>query len=220
MWDSIEAELSLLRLDSEFPIENRPIYKMNSVHLNYSSLKVDRVQRKIASSVDKIMHYHANEKGIIHTTSYSQVRFIESFLSDRNRNRLISTDPEIPRDEIVSKHYNNHNGENSVLISPSMHTGLDLKDEQSRFQILVKVPYPSLGDRWIKKKQTLDNGKWYRWQTVLKIVQAYGRSVRSKDDHAVTYLLDSAFDNFIGTNKFPHWFLEAIMLCPHQQQLF
>ena len=85
-----------------------------------------------------------------------------------------------------------------------MHTGLDLKDEQSRFQILVKVPYPSLGDRWIKKKQTLDNGKWYRWQSVLKIVQAYGRSVRSKDDHAVTYLLDSTFDNFIGTNKFPH----------------
>ena len=79
-----------------------------------------------------------------------------------------------------------------MLISPSVHTGLDLKGELSRFQILVKVPYPSLGDRWIRKKQTLDGGKWYRWQTVLKTVQAYGRSVRSKDDWAKTYLLDSA----------------------------
>ena len=129
------------------------------------------------------MDYHANEKGIIHTTSYSQVNFIESLLSDKNRKRLISTDPEIPRDEIIAKHYNNDNN-NSVLISPSVHTGFDLKDEQSRFQILVKVPYPSFGDRWIKKKQMLDGGKWYRWQTVLKIVQAYGRSVRSKDDWA------------------------------------
>ena len=106
-----------------------------------------------------------------------------------------------------------------MLISPSVHTGLDLKGDLSRFQILVKVPYPSLGDRWIKKKQTRDGGKWYRWQTVLKTVQAYGRSVRSKDDCAKTYLLDSSFDDFIRSNKFPGWFLEAIMLCPHQQQL-
>ena len=204
-------------MPSEFPIENRPIYTMNTAHLNYTNLKIDRIHRKIAASIDKIMDYHSNEKGVIHTTSYSQVNFIKSLLSDKNLRRLTITDPEIPRDEIIAKHYRSNN---SVLISPSVHTGLDLKGELSRFQILVKVPYPSLGDRWIKKKQTLDGGKWYRWQTVLKTVQAYGRSVRSKDDWAKTYLLDSSFDNFIRTNKFPGWFLEAIMLCPHQQQLF
>ena len=209
-------KVKFIEMGSEFPIENRPIYPMNTAHLNYTTLKLDRIHRKIASSIDKIMDHHSNEKGVIHTTSYAQVNFIKSFLSDKNLRRLTITDPEIPRDEIIAKH---HRSNNSVLISPSVHTGLDLKDELSRFQILVKVPYPSLGDRWIKKKQMLDGGKWYRWQTVLKTVQAYGRSVRSKDDWAKTYLLDSSFDNFIRTNKFPGWFLEAIMLCPHQQQL-
>ena len=217
-------KVKFIEMPSEFPIENRPIYPMNIAHLNYANLKIDRIHRKIAASIDRIMDYHSNEKGIIHTTSYSQVNFIKSFLSEQNQRRLISTDPEIPRDEIITKHYHNENSAykekaNSVLISPSLHTGLDLKDEQSRFQILVKVPYPSLGDRWIKKKQTLDGGKWYRWQTVLKTVQAYGRSVRSKDDWAKTYLLDASFDNFISTNKFPQWFLKALMSCPHAQQI-
>ena len=210
-------KVKFIEMPSEFPIENRPIYTMNVTHLNYTNLKIDRIHHKLAASIDRIMDYHSNEKGVIHTTSYFQVNFIKSLLSDKNRMRLTITDPEIPRDEIIAKHYRSNN---SVLISPSVHTGLDLKGDLSRFQILVKVPYPSLGDRWIRKKQTLDGGKWYRWQTVLKTVQAYGRSVRSKDDWAKTYLLDSSFDDFIRTNKFPKWFLEAIMLCPHQQQLF
>jgi hypothetical protein len=32
-----------------------------------------------------------------------------------------------------------------VLISPSFNTGLDLKDDYARFQIIVKVPYPNKG---------------------------------------------------------------------------
>ena len=33
------------------------------------------------------------------------------------------------------------------------------------------------------------------------IVQSIGRSVRSDSDHAVTYILDSDFDRFLGRNK-------------------
>src|SRR5574341_1421708 len=159
---------------------------MNAAHLNYASLQLDSVQTKLAETIDIIMSNHANDKGIIHTTSYAQVRFIEKLLSKENRNRLISTDPEIPREETVAQHWNSKgngmNAANSVLISPSLHTGLDLKDDQSRFQILVKIPYPSKADRWIAKKLEIDNGRWYNWQTALRLVQACGRSIRSKDD--------------------------------------
>ena len=34
--------------------------------------------------------------------------------------------------------------------------------------------------------------KWYTWNTILRLVQAYGRSVRSKDDFANTYILDGS----------------------------
>ena len=210
-------KVKFIEVGSDFPIKNRPIYQMNTAHLNFTSLQLDSVQTKLAETIDNIMSNHANDKGIIHTTSYAQVRFIEKLLSIKNRNRLISTDPEIPREEIVAKHLNsptsinNSESKKFVLISPSLHTGLDLKDEQSRFQIVVKIPYPSKGDRWIAKKLQLDGGKWYNWQTALRLVQACGRSIRSKDDWAKTYVLDSAFSRFIRENKLPVWFKEAIV---------
>jgi ATP-dependent DNA helicase DinG len=178
-------------------------------------LQIESVQRSIAEAIDKIMDLHSKDKGIIHTTSYTQVRFIEKLLSGKNRRRLISTDPEIPRDEIIAKHWDSTStgDEKSmlVLISPSLHTGLDLKNDQSRFQIVVKIPYPSRGDRWIETKRKIDGGKWYNWQTALRLVQSCGRSIRSKDDWAKTYILDSAFSRFIRENKLPVWFRECII---------
>ena len=101
--------------------------------------------------------------------------------------------------------------EPTVLISPSLYTGLDLKDNLSRFQIIVKVPYPDLGDRWINEKRKI-NEQWYIWQTTLRLVQGYGRSIRSKEDSAITYVLDSGFENIVKRNEniLPDWFTEAI----------
>jgi Rad3-related DNA helicase len=96
-------------------------------------------------------------------------------------------------------------------MSPSLQTGLDLKDELSRFQIITKVPYPNKNDRWINAKRN-SNEDWYYWQTALKLVQASGRSIRSKEDWAKTYILDSAFGYFVNKNRniLPDWFIQAV----------
>jgi ATP-dependent DNA helicase DinG len=119
------------------------------------------------------------------------------------------TDPEIQRDEVIYQHENSIKP--TVLISPSLHTGLDLKDNLSRFQIITKVLYPNKSDRWINAKREVDEERYY-WQTALKLVQAYGRSIRSKDDWAKTYVLNSAFEHFVNKNLniLPDWFREAI----------
>jgi Rad3-related DNA helicase len=99
-----------------------------------------------------------------------------------------------------------------VLISPSLHQGVDLKDDLSRFQIIVKVPYPDLTDRKVAALKQR-NPSWYMWVTILRLVQSYGRSVRSKEDFAATYILDSSFD-YVRRNSgdmFPPWFTEAIV---------
>jgi hypothetical protein len=87
--------------------------------------------------------------------------------------------------------------------------GLDLKDDLSRFQIITKVPYPNKGDIWTDKKRKIDED-WY-WQTALKLIQGYGKSIRSKEDWARTYVLDSAFGYFVK-NKIilPDCFTQAI----------
>lgn len=202
-------EVKFIQVPSDFPAENRPIYPMNVAYLNYNNLQLQETKSAITNAVDNLMTIHNKHKGIIHTTSYEQLNFIKDNISKDNARRLIVTDPEIQRDEIVHEH--SYAKKPTVLISPSLHTGLDLKEDLSRFQIIIKVPYPNKSDRWINAKRN-KVPEWYYWQTGLKLVQAYGRSVRSKDDWAKTYILDSAFQYFLRKNReiLPGWFLNAI----------
>jgi ATP-dependent DNA helicase DinG len=202
-------EVKFIRVKSDFPVERRAIYPLNIAYLNYSNLQSIDIMSRIASAVDNLMYTHKNDKGIIHTTSYEQLNFIKENISKENARRLLLTDPEIQRDEIIFQHVSTSTP--TVLISPSLHTGLDLKDELSRFQIITKVPYPNKSDRWTNAKRQVDE-EWYYWQTALRLIQAYGRSVRSKDDWARTYVLDSAFSYFVRKNRnsLPDWFVQAI----------
>ena len=99
----------------------------------------------------------------------------------------------------------------TVLLSPSMQEGVDLKGDLSRFQILCKVPYPYLGDKLVKKRMNRWQW-WYPLQTAKTIVQSVGRSVRSDTDSAVTYILDSDWERFYSRNKalFPKGFDDCI----------
>jgi ATP-dependent DNA helicase DinG len=202
-------EVKFIQVASDFPLQNRPVYPLNIAYLNRDSLQLQEVKIKIARAIDNLMTLHRNDKGIIHTTSYKQLDFIKQNISQENRCRLLETNSEIQRDEVIAEHANSIKA--TVLISPSLYTGLDLKDDLSRFQIIVKVPYPDLGDRWINEKRKA-SGHWYNWQTALRLVQGYGRSIRSKDDWAETYVLDSAFGPFVSKNKniLPNWFIQAI----------
>ena len=205
----VPDEVKFIQVGSDFPVQNRPIYPLNIEYLNYRTLQENVVQQKIARIIDKIMTHHKNQKGLIHTTSYKQLNFITENICQDNRRRLLETDSEVERDEIIIEHINTTKP--TVLISPSLFLGVDLKDNLSRFQVITKVPYPSLGDRWIAEKRKR-NENWYQWQTIIRLIQSYGRSVRSKDDYAVTYILDSLFQDFIDRNKdiIPPWFSDAI----------
>ena len=202
-------DVKFIQVGSDFPMENRPIYPMNIAYLNYNSLQLQEVKTALSRAIDNLMTLHKNHKGIIHTTSYDQLNFIKENLSQANQRRLLVTDPEIQRDEVIAEHINSTKA--TVLISPSLHMGLDLKDNLSRFQIITKVPYPNKSDRWIDGKRKA-NEQWYNWQTALRLVQGYGRSVRSKEDWAKTYVLDTAFGYFVKKNRnmLPDWFIQAI----------
>ena len=201
--------VKFIRADSDFPSENRPIFPLKVAYLNFTNLQRSDVKIKISRAIDNIMHTHCNDKGIIHTTSYDQLYFIKENLSDQNARRLIVTDPEVERDMVIKEHTESRKP--TVLISPSLHTGLDLKDNLSRFQVITKVPYPNTADRWTAAKRN-NNEEWYYLQTALKLVQAYGRSVRSKEDWAKTYILDAAFGYFVRKNRnfLPDWFMSGI----------
>ena len=194
--------------ESNFPLKNRPIYLMNVAWLNAKTM--NQSLPAIANAVNNIMTTHKNEKGIIHTTSYSQLRFIKENVSKENAIRLIETGSKFDRNEMLEKHYKS--SKPTVLISPSLYLGVDLKDSLSRFQIIVKVPYADLTDRKISVMKQRDPN-WYTWNAILKLVQAYGRSIRSKEDFANTYILDSSITFLLKQAKemSPKWFSDAII---------
>ena len=201
------SEAAVIRIeDSVFPVNNRPIYALNTAYLSKASM--DLSLESIAQAVDRILDRHAGERGVIHTTSYLQARYIVQHVSERNRTRLLATEGGFDKSTLIRMH---GASDASVLISPALHQGVDLKDDLSRFQVIVKVPYPDLSDRRTQTKLQRDR-TWYAWQTAQRLVQTYGRSVRSETDHATTYVLDSNFPRFVTMNRslFPKYFVEAI----------
>lgn len=181
--DSSKCEY--LYLDSTFPVENRKIFYMPVAKMNYDNKK--QAFDQMVPWIKKILAKNAGKKGIIHTVSFELARWIQENIKD---DRLLFHDS-ANRDLVLRKHTASE--KDTVLCSPSMHTGVDLKDDLSRFQIIIKVPYPSLGSEKIKKRKDI-YPDYYSYSTVSDIVQSYGRSIRSETDYAETYILDSSFD--------------------------
>jgi ATP-dependent DNA helicase DinG len=196
-------QVAVIEIPSPFPAENRPI--LYSPVGKMSRSEIDQTLPKMAKTIKMLLEHHKDEKGIIHTHTYR----IANYLRDNIRDSRILIHDSANREHTLQQHHDSSRP--TVLLSPSMTEGVDLKGDDGRFQIICKIPYPYLGDPLIKKR--MNRWKWwYSLQTAKSIVQSSGRSVRSMDDHAVTYILDEDWRVFFGRNKhmFPATFREAL----------
>ncbi len=184
-------QAEFIKIPSPFPLENRPVIysgvgKMSANDINFTL-------PKLKTAVEAILQEHSGQKGIIHCHSYKIAWYLKKNIRS---NRLLIHDSD-NRDQVLSKHQKSKNA--TVLLSPSMTEGVDLKDDLSRFQIICKVPFPYLGDKLIRKKMNKWSW-WYDLQTAKTIIQSVGRSIRSDSDTAVTYILDSSWERFYRKN--------------------
>lgn len=186
-----------------FPVENRPII-FAPIGL-MSSDHIDESLPKLTDALREILKEHKNEKGIVHSHSYKITNYLRKHIKS---DRLIFHDSD-DREAALKKHMSA--SKPTVLVSPSMAEGVDLRDDLSRFQVIMKVPYPSLGDKLVKKRMHRWSW-WYPMQTIKTIVQAVGRSIRNEKDQAVTYILDADWRRFFGKHSalFPESFKKAI----------
>jgi ATP-dependent DNA helicase DinG len=200
-------EAAVISVESDFPVENRPVVVRPAARLTRHYL--ERELPRLVAAVSRVLDDHANEKGVIHAHSYRIARHLSANLPREQRARLVTHDNAGGRDAALDAHV--RSSEPTVLLTPSMTEGIDLAGELSRWQVICKIPYPYLGDPQIAQRRELDPA-WYDWRTCLTVVQAYGRSVRSRDDFAVTYVLDADFPAFLRRQRgrLPAWFLEAV----------
>lgn len=201
----ITKTLNLNKKNSAF-IKSPPVFKpesktvilVNHTNYNYMSLNNKTVQKEISELCYDIVTDH-REKGIILTNSFKVNKFIAQYLKATNqKHRIIEHVQGIHLNQFLSQHKNSRS--NSILISPSLFEGIDLPNKESEFQIFVKAPFPSLGDKRIK--YIFDNyPAIYELMTIFKIIQGFGRSTRSADDFSLTYGLDANIGRLFNHKK-------------------
>ena len=205
-WNNINPdETYYIYEKSPFDVAKRPIYvdfvgRMSGFRRGIPNWKNKRAIKKIK----EILDMHKNEKGVIHTSSNEQAFWIMDhlkeyslmFVGGEDRNRIL-------KDFTESK-------ENIILIGASIKDGVDFKGDLCRFQIVFKIPYPQLNEQ-VKYRRDLDP-KWFYYQTVMALMQAYGRGIRDNDDYCVMYIIDSSFKQLFNYNRgfFNEYFAEAV----------
>jgi Rad3-related DNA helicase len=183
------AKTKFVKLEPTFPAENKEVVFYDPMSLNFTSMKDPATVRKLRQNVAKIVKHHVDlkQRGIILTPSFKLTQEIADEIKKISGYTLFEH-RQGEKLELILNQFKEHKGL-AILLSPSMFEGIDLPGDLSRFQIMVKAPFPSLGDkRW---KFVADrHSDLYAQTTVMKAVQGAGRSVRSMEDQATTYMLD------------------------------
>lgn len=203
-------DVAAFRMKNRFPKENRPIYIRPVAKMTGGKDKMHEWIPKLVKEVENIVNQHPNQRGIIHTHNFAIMEAIMNKSKTSVVKRLITQREFSDKSDMLKAHAKRHD---SVIVAPAMHEGIDLIGDLSRFQIICKVPYPNFYDNeQLARRIEVDNS-YYTWLTALKIVQSYGRSIRSETDYANTYIIDSAIIKFMEDAKkmLPPWFTEAVI---------
>lgn len=199
------TDYEYVEVESDFDAAKSPIYVTSKNKLNYKNLKV--VMPDIINQIKQIVEFHINDKGIIHTHTQE----ITNLLRDKlhHNKRFLFRDEISNNENILNEHFKADLP--TILVSPSLAYGIDLKDDLARFQIIVKLPYPPLSVKRIKKLFDIDKD-WYENKMLNAVVQACGRATRSKHDFSSTYVLDGNIVNVLkrSKNKLPQYFIDRV----------
>jgi ATP-dependent DNA helicase DinG len=209
-------QAAFITLPSEFPLEHRPIIFMPVMKMNYEWKSDDNLtnrQNLIITIKDILSQQHGEDSGIIHTGSFQVAEFLVEYLSNIVQHDIYHHNPsaKLNRDDVLAEFQRVSATQPSLLISPSITEGLDLKDDLSRFAIFVKVPFPYMGDAWVKRRMEI-SPSWYSRQAMISIMQGAGRVVRSPQDFGCTYILDSSFNYlyYQMQNYLPQWWKDGL----------
>lgn len=208
------AQAAFISMDSEFPIDNRPVMFMPTMKMTYGWDGPDKVEERkmmVETIIDLCKNHHGEHNGVIHTGSFVVANWLVRELQGKIPQRIYrhDADSDMSRDECI-KQFSASTPELKLLISPSVTEGLDLKGDLARFNIIAKTPFPFLGDAWVKARME-KSSSWYNRQAMIAIIQACGRVVRGKEDWGYTYILDSAFFGLFNRIKrnIPKWWIKA-----------
>lgn len=206
-WIGIDPkETYYIFVKSPFPTSHRPIIKTYVASMSGRNGRNPNWRNPQAIvKIKELINKHSSEKGVIHTSSNQQAWFIKKMLNSKNV--WVAQGP--TREDTIRRFESSHKP--VILVGAGLKDGVDFKGDKCRYQILFKIPYPSLAGKQVNIRMHYDQS-WYAYQTIMPLMQAYGRGIRDMDDYCVMYVLDSDFDRLLNQHSylFNEYFLEAI----------
>jgi Rad3-related DNA helicase len=203
-WDQ---DWQVVRVPSTFPVENRPIYNLPLARVTAKS--EEHELERLAGGVKGVVDRHRRESVLVHTVSYRLTQRIVKALEGTGRHVHFYLRSEDRQAAVEA--FSHDPG--SIMVAPSLDRGVDFHGDLCRVMVIAKVPYPNMGDRRVAERLHADGGQsWFDVQTIRTLVQMTGRGVRSADDTAVTYILDSMFTTLHSKHRdvFPRWWTDAV----------
>lgn len=191
---------------SPIPAENRPILFQPITTVSRGNM--EEAVDKLAEYIQDVANYHAAEKGVVHATYQ-----VASMLRERLRDRRFLFHSRHNKAEVYQQFRDMPTDQAPILVACGMYEGIDLPEDLGRWQVLSKIPWPSLASPAVKHLADLDP-EWYSWECLKTVIQACGRVCRTERDYGVSYIPDASFRRLLTDAKhlMPDFFLEALQI--------
>jgi Rad3-related DNA helicase len=204
-------ELEHIQTPCDFAPENRPCFlefagNFGRKHFSAEMNPKNPTKPKFVAKVKQLLDRHKGQRGVIHCHSFELLNVLRDEVASP---RFLFADQfNKDKQEMIRVHAGRPD---SVIVDPAVAEGFDFKDELARWQIIAKIPWPSLGDKLIKERAARDD-RFYGWLCALRIVQSYGRICRSSSDFGYTYLIDQGWEFFYAKHgsMIPRWMKDAL----------
>lgn len=189
-----DLESLMVRIPSTFDFKESPIHFLNKFKMSLKERDISFNHLKtIIYSICKTKFQ--NQRGLIQTGSYNIAQRLYNEAPPEIKSRMLLYNGSREKITMIKIH---QLSENTILVGPTLNEGIDLPGDECRFIIILKVPYPNLGDRYVKEKIKFFP-LWYNSSTSNEIIQGIGRGIRYNGDWCVTYIFDACFWNLYNS---------------------
>lgn len=207
-----------LQLPNAIPVENRkviinPIANFNNLNMKHGEPEFEF----LIDNIQALLEFHGSENhsGVIFTPSYKLASMLRKELEPEATKlgyQILINYGSDGRDSVI-ENFRNTTRKKRLLISPSFSEGINFEDDISRFQIIAKAPFKSLGDAYVKERMKVDK-EWFELDCLMKIIQSLGRSCRHANDFCISYIFDGnvlrLYKRYI--RDIPQWFKDAVVI--------
>lgn len=174
--------------ETDFDRKRCPIYYIPTMRVDSRNPDL----RMLWMRLDQIAAKRRDRKGIVQTVSYQRQNDVKA-ASRFYESMFLNPKGEAPTEMI--EEFRQAPREGSILVSPSVGTGYDFPGTACEWNFLCKIPFepPSV----VLRAREADDPEYRSYKAMQKMVQIFGRGMRSKNDRCENMIADDHMEWFV-----------------------